>query len=185
MALLLSVLFRPPSSPFSEAGTLPVRVGLALARVLCSTAGEIITLKWPNDLLAGKDKLAGILCEAAGDFLVVGIGVNVLQQAADFPPEIRGQATSLRLVTGSIGSRASLAGAILDELRMWFERASGPLTPAELERFAALDALAGSQVVIDGKQPGVARGIDRSGALLLETAGRLRTVHAGTVRKAP
>jgi len=185
-ALLLSVLLRPGSgSQQAAAGALPLRVGMALARALRVSAGITCMLKWPNDVLAGGAKLAGVLCEASADFVVAGVGVNVLQQAADFPPQLDPPATSVRLAGGSHGSRARLAGAILDELRPLFTRPHTPLGAAELDAFAALDALAGCRITIDGELAGTAAGIDPRGALLVSGPDGTRTCHAGTVRRAP
>jgi BirA family biotin operon repressor/biotin-[acetyl-CoA-carboxylase] ligase len=185
-ALLLSTLLRPDSAGMpAAAGALPVRVGLALARALQQAAGISPRLKWPNDVLVGDGKLAGILCEARSDFVVVGIGINVWQQVADFPPELRESATSLRLATASVPARAQLAERVLAELQPLFTAPHRPLADPELARFASLDALAGRQVAIDGQPAGTAAGIDRLGALLVSTPDGLRTCHAGTVRPVP
>jgi BirA family biotin operon repressor/biotin-[acetyl-CoA-carboxylase] ligase len=184
--LLLSVLCRPdPGGSAEAAGALPIRVGLAVARALRSAANITIALKWPNDILAEGAKLGGILCEAAGDFVVAGIGINVHQQAADFPPEVRSEATSLRLVTGLPCSRARVAGEILQELRRLFQHRHEPLETSELLCFAAADALAGRRVAVDGQLAGVAAGIDRLGGLLVQAPGGSRVIHAGTVRVVP
>jgi BirA family biotin operon repressor/biotin-[acetyl-CoA-carboxylase] ligase len=81
-------------------GLLPLAAGLAVAEALASL-GAAPRLKWPNDVLLGSRKVAGVLCElrriGGGDAVVIGIGVNVRQQAKDFPPELRERATSLAL----------------------------------------------------------------------------------------
>jgi len=184
-ALLLSVLFRPAPGGLAEAaGALPLRVGLAVADALRQLTVIEASIKWPNDVIANGGKLAGILCEAASSCVVVGIGVNVLQQREDFPPELRDTATSVRLATGSTCSRARLAGAILDGLRPWFNHPHAPLDWSELQRFASLDALAGSRVSIDQVVAGTATGIDSLGALIVAGPGGPRAFHAGTVRRA-
>jgi len=183
-ALLLSVLFRPASDgPPEAAGAIPIRVGLALAAALHETTGVRVAIKWPNDVLADGGKLAGILCEAAAGFVVVGIGVNVHQQRPDFPSELGEAATSVRLLTGAGCSRADLAGAIVACLRPWFQAPGRPLDPSELSQFAALDALAGSPITIDHERAGTAAGIDPRGALIVVGPRGRRTHHAGTVRR--
>lgn len=183
MALLVSVLIRPGPDGDPEAmGVLPLRVGMAVARALDASTGIRATLKWPNDVLAGRAKLAGILCEAAADFVVAGIGINVHQQGHHFPAELRGEATSAAMVTGHTCSRARLAGTLIAELRPLFTAPHRPLATAELAEFAARDALAGHPITIDGTSAGTATGIDPLGALLVRDADGVHALHSGTVR---
>ncbi len=83
---------------------LAIASGVAACDMLRNWTGKEFALKWPNDILAGGKKIAGILCETIikGERIVclVGIGVNVNQQAEDFPEELRERAGSLRLLTG-------------------------------------------------------------------------------------
>lgn len=182
--LLISVLLRPgEAGQAAAAGALPLRVGLAVVRALQEAAGIRTCIKWPNDVLAGGRKLAGILCEAAGDFVVAGIGINVHQLAGDFPPALRARATSLRIETGNPGDRPRLAGTLLRELAPLFAAPHRPLEPAELAEFAALDALAGHPVAVDDVVAGTAAGVDPLGALLISGPAGLRTCHGGTVRR--
>ena len=86
-----------------EAATLPLVAGLAAAQAACGifsgNGGESLSsdvkVKWPNDILVGRRKLCGILCERNGDSVIIGIGMNVNQTV--FPPEISERATSIRL----------------------------------------------------------------------------------------
>ena len=77
--------------------TLPLVVGLAVVRAvrsfLSAADARTVALKWPNDVLVGGRKVAGILCERNGDAVIVGIGINVKQRI--FPPEIAARAISL------------------------------------------------------------------------------------------
>jgi len=83
---------------------LSIASGVAVADMLHAWIGRQFTLKWPNDILAGGKKIAGILCEnmVKGDTIIclVGIGINVNQAPEDFPPELRQRAGSLRQLTG-------------------------------------------------------------------------------------
>jgi len=86
-----------------------LRVGLAVAQALESflqplAETNLISIKWPNDVLYGGNKIAGILCENDGDTLYVGTGINLAQQK--FPKELSVRATSLALVWDSL-SRVS------------------------------------------------------------------------------
>jgi len=108
-ALTFSVLLRPGSVPASRLGWLPLLAGVAVATAVRSVARVPATLKWPNDVLAGDRKLAGILAEQSGDAIVIGIGLNVATPAAALPVSA---ATSL-LVEGSDAAREPLLAEIL------------------------------------------------------------------------
>ncbi|TMQ67470.1 MAG: biotin--[acetyl-CoA-carboxylase] ligase, partial [Candidatus Eisenbacteria bacterium] len=126
--LALSVLLHPGCDPGAR-GTASLVAGLALLRALDALACEA-RLKWPNDLLAGTKKLSGILAESrrnaeGTDVVVLGVGVNVGQTEADFPPELRGVATSLAL-EGRAVRREAVAAAFLTALEpLWDEHQEG------------------------------------------------------------
>lgn len=185
-ALLASVLLRPAAGGAAEAAAvLPLRVGLALAGAIERLIGRPPGLKWPNDLELDGRKVAGILCEAGGEGVVVGIGVNVAQAEADFPPELRAGATSLRLAAGRPPARAALAGLLLERLAPLFTAPPQPLTEDERARFAALDVLSGHRVSVDDVPAGTAAGVSPTGSLVVLAEGERRLVHAGTVRSLP
>jgi BirA family biotin operon repressor/biotin-[acetyl-CoA-carboxylase] ligase len=91
-------------------------VGLASGVAVARAIGDVARLKWPNDVRIDGRKVCGILGELApsGDYVVVGIGVNVGHAAGDLPDELG--ATSLRISTGSPPRRDDLCAAILREL---------------------------------------------------------------------
>ncbi|HWS15327.1 MAG TPA: biotin--[acetyl-CoA-carboxylase] ligase, partial [Candidatus Methylomirabilis sp.] len=95
--LYVSMLLRPPV-PTVEAPQLSLVTGVALADAV-EAMGVSASLKWPNDLYLGERKAAGILAEMASDpdgvrHVVIGVGLNVNMEEADFPPVLRGRATS-------------------------------------------------------------------------------------------
>lgn len=165
----------------------PLVAGLALAQAL-DTLGIHARLKWPNDLLIGDRKVAGILCEArklvaAGDVVVIGVGVNVSEELREFPVEIANTATSLHLAGHNV-TREDVAAAFLNALEpLWTEHQEG-------DRQAALDAWRaradfwGTTVTVrapSGTLRGVARDLDRDGALVIETAAGTQRILAGDV----
>ena len=85
-ALTFSVLLRPATVPRARLGWLPLLAGVAVAAGVRAVAAVDAQLKWPNDVLVGPAKLAGILAEASGDAVVIGIGVNVSTEPAELPP---------------------------------------------------------------------------------------------------
>lgn len=194
LGLWLSLLLRPAALP--APGALPLRVGLAVAEALDPVlAPARAELKWPNDLLCEGRKLGGILCEAVWEgagpaFVVVGVGVNLLHLPADFPPELRGGATSVRIASGRAPDRGQVAAAVVRALGA-LRRGTVELSPAGLAAIQDRDALRGREVVV--REPatgaplaeGTALGVSLEGALVLRTrAGSLRSIHSGTVRLA-
>jgi BirA family biotin operon repressor/biotin-[acetyl-CoA-carboxylase] ligase len=114
-SLLVSVLVRPHAA-VDRVHVVTIAAALALADALARDVGLVADLKWPNDLLVGERKLAGLLAEAdvmGGDVraLVVGAGCNLAQRS--FPDEMRAQATSCVLETGVVPDREVLLSAFL------------------------------------------------------------------------
>ena len=112
-SVLASVLLRP-NVPAPRLPELSIVAGRAVAAALESETGVAGTIKFPNDVLIGDRKVAGILAEASEGRVVLGIGVNVNQ--TELPAETRLPATSLRLETGREHDRARLVAAILNRL---------------------------------------------------------------------
>lgn len=162
--LWMTLLERPLSSRGLD--VLSLRLGLCLAEALDGFSGERVRLKWPNDLYVGHRKLAGILVEARWrdqrvEWVAIGVGMNV-----ESPP---GLAEATGLVPGT--TRLAVLERIMPVLRA-AAAAQGPLTDAELRRYAARDLASGRRIV----QPavGVVAGISAAGELLVETdAGRV------------
>jgi BirA family biotin operon repressor/biotin-[acetyl-CoA-carboxylase] ligase len=101
------------------------QIGLMAGVAACDALAEwcAVTIKWPNDVLWQGRKLVGILAETESEgALVLGIGVNVNSTAADFPPELRDKAGSLRMATGGTVDRARVAGRLLTSLELWHDR---------------------------------------------------------------
>jgi BirA family biotin operon repressor/biotin-[acetyl-CoA-carboxylase] ligase len=103
--LYVSIVLRPSLEPDSLP-VLTLALGLAVQEAIASATGILCDLRWPNDVLAGGKKCAGILCQTADSAVVAGIGINVNQQA--FPPELAASATSLRMISGGPHSREDL-----------------------------------------------------------------------------
>ena len=168
--LLFSVLLRVVCPP-SRLPPVAIAAGLAVRDAVASAAPDAAPrIKWPNDVLVGDRKIAGILVEAitAGsrvEALVVGVGLNV--HTRDFPPEIAARATSMALVSPAVPDRAELLADILGRLdhdaHVVLARGLGLLRA----RIEAADALRGRRVRSDDAAEGVASGIDDEGRLLV------------------
>ena len=168
-ALLFSVLLRLSCAP-ARLPPLALVAGLAardaIARAL---PGVDVRLKWPNDVVVGTHKIAGVLVEATlsgakVDAVIVGIGINVHTRA--FPEELAGNATSLALLGAREPDRAELLAdtlATLDrDVHLAADRGLGLLHA----RLAAVDALRGVRVRGEVGE-GTAEGIDLEGRLLV------------------
>jgi len=113
-SILLSLLIRMDSSAGID--TLTLLAGLATARAVERMGVARAAIKWPNDILVEGRKLAGILVERRGGHVVIGIGVNIAQTAADFPPDVTARATSLYQATSAMVDRLRVLMALLEEL---------------------------------------------------------------------
>jgi len=187
-----SVVLRPILPP-SEVLALSLAAGLAVRAAIERVDARLnIDLKWPNDVLVAGKKVSGILTEMNAEptrvrYVVVGIGINVNQ--ANFPKEIEGEATSLRLETGSEWSRVELAAALLKSLdreyRLLVERKDA--RQSILRRFTDQSSwVRGKQVRVDengARVEGTTEGLDDRGFLQVRTAQGLQTILSGTVRE--
>src|SRR6202142_2836025 len=111
--LWFSVLLRPDLRP-QEATQLTVASATALRRAIQSATGLQPEIKWPNDILIGGKKVAGILTELNAEldkvrYVILGIGIDVNLDANEFPVELKKNATSLKIENGETVSRAKLA----------------------------------------------------------------------------
>jgi BirA family biotin operon repressor/biotin-[acetyl-CoA-carboxylase] ligase len=184
--LYVSVVLRLAIEP-AQLPAVTLALGVATAEAIAHTAGVACDLRWPNDVLAGGKKCAGILTELHGRAIVAGIGVNCNHQS--FPEELKDIATSLRLATGKAVDREALLEALLrhiGETVSLFEQ-QGP--EAVLRLFESASSYArGKRVVVElpeGEVEGVTEGLDRSGFLLLRRDnGERITILAGGVRPA-
>jgi BirA family biotin operon repressor/biotin-[acetyl-CoA-carboxylase] ligase len=162
-SLLVSVLLRP-SLPAERTPLVTMASGLAMAEAVTQVAGFTPGLKWPNDLVVGDRKLAGMLAERDGDAVVVGVGVNVAWH--DFPPEIAETATACNLQAGHAVDRRALLDAFLAELDVRYADLDG-VTAEYRSRLATL----GHRVRVersDDAFTGRAVGVGDAGQLLVE-----------------
>lgn len=187
--LWFSILLRPDLPPQS-ATQLTVAAATALARAIALQTGLVPEIKWPNDILIGGKKVAGILTELTAELdhvreVVLGIGVDVNLDAAELPSELRKTATSLKIESGQPVDRAELAVAILRELDDDYERirrGQFELVAAEWQQRCTTLGREVSIRIGDRVIRGRAESLDAEGALLLRTQhGRLERIIGGDV----
>jgi BirA family transcriptional regulator, biotin operon repressor / biotin---[acetyl-CoA-carboxylase] ligase len=191
--LTFSLMVRPTGVPPARRGWLSLLTGVAVADAVRAVAGVQARLKWPNDVLAGPAKLCGILTEAAGDAVVVGIGVNVSTGPDERPPPGPGGlvATSLAMEGSAQAQREPLLVGILDGFERRYQawrQAGGDADLCGLRSdFVKACATLGRQVSVEmpgGRQPlsGLAVGVDSDGRLLVRVpSGSDVPVAAGDV----
>jgi BirA family transcriptional regulator, biotin operon repressor / biotin---[acetyl-CoA-carboxylase] ligase len=187
--LWFSVLLRPDLRP-QEATQLTVASATALRRAIAAETGLQPEIKWPNDILIGGKKVAGILTELGAELdrikhIILGIGVDVNLDAGELPPELRKTATSLKIESGGEVSRAELATAILRELDFDYARICSGKFSAVADEWEAHCATIGKNVTVligDRKLRGRAESLDDDGALLVRTEhGHLERIIGGDV----
>ena len=179
--LYFSFIARP--SLQAEVPLVTLAAGVGVREGIAAASGLSPDLKWPNDLLVGRRKLAGILAEGLAigtrnQAIVIGVGVNV--QPGAYPPEVAVRATSIEGELGQAVDRDTLFAAILDALSRRLaalEQKPGDILQAW--RAAAPSAI-GTRVDWDGHS-GLTSGIDDTGALLVETSSGVERIIAGEV----
>lgn len=179
-SLTFSVLLRPASVPPPVRGWLPLLTGVAVAGAVRSAAGVAAVLKWPNDVLVGDRKLAGILAEQSpgGGAVVVGVGLNVAIPRDELPVSPAGLPATSLLVEGAQVAREPLLTEILrglERLYLAFRADPDPERSGLLAQYTAACATLGRTVRVElpaGRVlAGVAEGIDPGGRLLVRAGG--------------
>jgi BirA family biotin operon repressor/biotin-[acetyl-CoA-carboxylase] ligase len=158
----------------------PELLTLAAGLAVAEAAGPAARIKWPNDVLVGGLKVAGILAEGRPreGWAILGVGVNVALREDDLPPELRGRA-------GTLGRAEEDVEVVLrDVLRALETRLAEP-ADALLRAWATRDALAGEHVSWAGGE-GIADGVDAAGRLLVRLpGGGTAALDAGEVHLGP
>jgi BirA family biotin operon repressor/biotin-[acetyl-CoA-carboxylase] ligase len=187
--LWFSVLLRPDLRP-QETTQLTVISATALRRAIKNVAGLSAEIKWPNDVLLGGKKIAGILTEMSAEVdrvrhVIIGIGVDVNQDANEFAGEVRQTATSLKLAADEEICRAELAAEILRELDADYARVRAGKFPEIADEWEAACVTIGKNVTVhvgERKFRGRAESLDDDGALLVRTEhGHLERIIGGDV----
>jgi BirA family biotin operon repressor/biotin-[acetyl-CoA-carboxylase] ligase len=178
-SILASILLHPPAE--RHLPELSLVAALAAAETV-ETATELAAqIKWPNDVMLNRRKIAGILSELTDGTVVTGIGLNVNQTREQLPLDSTTEPTSLRATTGTTYDRAELLGSLLLRFeRMYDVWRDGGLA-ALYPELGPRDFLRGRRVTVDG-EPATAVMILRDGRLELETGShQTRAIESGEV----
>jgi BirA family transcriptional regulator, biotin operon repressor / biotin---[acetyl-CoA-carboxylase] ligase len=175
--LTFSMLLRPgPGVPTRRLSWLPLLAGLSVQRAVSRLAEVEAVLKWPNDLLLGPErrKACGLLMQASGTAVVVGIGLNVTTTAAELP---RPDTTSLLLAGAASTDRDPLLRAIARQFgtdyQAWREVGGDPAASGLLPAYLAVCDTIGRRVratlPAGTAKEGTATGLDDVGRLVIDT----------------
>lgn len=192
--LYASVILRPSKEACAAGRENPIALltlaaGVAIADAVRIATGLPAEIKWPNDVMIGRRKLAGILAESAGHasaapFIVLGFGVN-LQEAA-YPVELAARATSIEAETNRPADRAQIFAEILACVAERYAALRAEKFDAILSDWRRLAPSLRSALIEWDSPAGVVRGraedIDGGGALLVRVGDRIERLIAGEIR---
>ncbi len=187
----MTVLLKPPVS-MRELPKVTLLAAAAVAKAVNAEVKLAPLIKWPNDLYLANRKIAGVLTETAGkagvpwEYLLLGIGINVNQVAADFPGDFRGKAGSLRMSLGAPVDRAALLRRCLTVLEVEYLYACDKGFARALDYCRQYSFILGRRVEVrDGERcyrgKAVAIRDDGSLELLLDEGGGTVGIAAGEV----
>ena len=184
--IALSVGVGAGDVPAPAWGWLPLATGVAVVDALSEVTGIVAGLKWPNDVLVGSGKLAGILAEVAAPepVIVVGLGLNVTLTADEAPDP---DATSLSMLDSGVTDRNALLHAVLRHLAAriagWRSTGGADATLAADYRRHSLTIGTRVRASLPGDRAveGVAGAVDELGRLRIDTGEQTVTVSAGDI----
>lgn len=166
-----------PDRPPHVAAQLPLVAAVALFRSIRNLFPDIACgVKWPNDILVNRRKLAGILCEMNADMdrirrVVVGIGININMKRSDFPSALHDTATSIEIETGATTRRVPLLAEVLNQMEQcyatWLDGELAALLP-ELQDASILTGRAVTIQLPNGARSGTVVRIEADGTLRLK-----------------
>lgn len=186
-SIYMSIALKPEFAP-DKASMLTLVMALSVCKGIAEVTGLESCIKWPNDIVINRKKVCGILTEMDLEMdyihsVVIGIGINVNQ--AEFPEQISETATSLQIECGHSIIRAKLIERCMHYFEQYYEDflKTEDLSGVQEVYNAHLVNLNTGVKVLDPKAPfeGIARGIDATGQLLVETETGIQTVYAGEV----
>lgn len=186
--LYLSIILNPPHSNIS---ILPLMAGVAVNEAIFRSAGIRARLRWPNDLIWGKKKLGGILCESGFlgnrvNYVILGIGLNVSHMRDDFPEEIRHQATSLKLIIKEDIDKEAILGSLWPALNHRYTQFLQGKEEKIVSAFQEDSVFPpGKGITVNTEKmeiSGIYRGIDSRGGLILESQGEIRTFFSAEIK---
>jgi len=186
--LWFSIVLRPEKISPAAAAPVTLVTAATLANSLHSGHGLPVKIKWPNDLLIKGNKFGGILSEIKGEpdrieYLVIGVGLNVNQHAAEFPAELKQRSTSLLAASNQVYDRTALFLLLWEDLcrayALFMKEGFAPFR----DRLLAYHSFLGQEVKVTwagGSLEGLASDLDNDGSLLLmDKKGAMHRIYYG------
>lgn len=195
LGLWISLILRPRISP-AELAVITVITAVAAAQAIKTVSGIQVQIKWPNDLVYQDRKLGGILAELKGEmdwvhYLILGIGMNINHETADFPGELAEKVTSLKMIQDGEISRKELLVEFLRRFEeSYFSLAKGDVMPDQAHHFIEYatrhSATLGKRVAINQGNGKIYRGealaLEPDGSLKIkDEAGNIIVFHSGEI----
>jgi BirA family transcriptional regulator, biotin operon repressor / biotin---[acetyl-CoA-carboxylase] ligase len=177
-AVLCSVLLAPP--PNRNTAELSLLGGLAAAETIEAATNLAAQIKWPNDVMLNRRKVAGVLAEVVDGHVVLGLGINVNQRREQLPADAKVACASLYTTDSVQRERAPLVADLVAAVERLYGRWKEGGLDALYDGLGARDFLRGRKVFLNG-EAGVGIGIDRRGRLELEIAGGRRFLESGEI----
>lgn len=188
----LAATFVMPQNPHLEFGLVPLLAGLAVRRALVRlTACQELGLKWPNDLVLGHRKVAGLLCERLQRVDLIGVGINVNAGRHEAPAELGERITSLRELSEAVWDLTDVASEVSQDLHRVLSVESANAARDMLDEYTRHHGPTGKTIeLVDTDRTsrivGRCVGIDPQGRLLVKTeqgthallTGSLVSVHS-------
>ncbi|MBI5238736.1 MAG: biotin--[acetyl-CoA-carboxylase] ligase [Deltaproteobacteria bacterium] len=187
--LYTSVVLRPRLDPPKCQG-ITLMAAVACAEAASKWLPKKPTVKWPNDILIGPKKAAGILMEMDAEadrvnHIILGIGFNLNMTHDMLPKDLRGTAASIMEKTGRTVDRAEFACALYSRLEKWYKVFVNEGIAPVLSAWKGYFDMEGRPIRVnsfEGVVSGICAGVDTEGALLIRTAsGRVHRVISGDV----
>lgn len=194
VGIWMTMILRPQISPLKVPG-ITLLTAIAVGKAIEDVCGVKPQIKWPNDLVLGGKKICGILTEMSSEmnyvnYVVTGIGIN--GNTKSFPEELQDSATSLFLELGQEVNRGEIIGRFANIFGDYYQEYIKYENLSTLvELYNSMLASKDKEVLIyhgmieDAKpeeiEQGIARGIDESGALLVEVDGQMKRIMSGEV----
>ncbi|HEY3347452.1 MAG TPA: biotin--[acetyl-CoA-carboxylase] ligase [Nitrospirota bacterium] len=186
--IYMSVILRPEIPP-DEAPLATLMAAVALAKAVRGLYELDARIKWPNDLLIGGKKAAGILTEMSAEpervrHIIIGIGIDVNMPAGEFPEELRGISTSVKLELGRESNRAELVRRLIAELEGGYADLRAGRRGNITAQWKELSCTLGRMVRINtlrGERYGFAEDITEDGGLVLTQDGEREVITSGDV----
>jgi BirA family biotin operon repressor/biotin-[acetyl-CoA-carboxylase] ligase len=183
----VAATFVMSQNPHIAFGLVPLLAGLAVRQALVRlTTREEIGLKWPNDLVVGKQKVAGLLCERLQRVDLIGVGINVNVGRREAPAELRERITSLRDLTGNIWDLSDVVKEVSQAMSRMFSLESENAAREMLQEYSLHHRPTGKSIeLVDTDRErsigGRCGGIDLQGRLIVKTKDGTHTVLTGSI----